>query len=213
MGRPHFIAIAWLCAAAPALGADVSLVGVFAPKAAVLVIDGAEPKTLRVGQRSSGVLLVSVESERAVIEVDGERRTVVLGQHYRTAPAPASARQSVVLAADASGHFVAEGTINGGVVRFIVDTGATTIALPARDAQRLGIDYRKGRPVATQTANGTARGYLVKLDTVKLGGIELNGVDAMVLEGGLEITLLGMSFLNRVEIKHEGRTMTLIRRF
>ncbi len=213
MGRSHSIAIAWLCAAAPAFGADVSLVGVFPPRAAVFVIDGAEPKTLKVGQRFAGVLLISVESERAAIEVDGERRTVALGQHYRSVPAPASARQSVVLAADLSGHFVAEGMINGGVVRFIVDTGATTIALPARDAQRLGIDYRKGRPVHTQTANGTALGYLVKLDSVKLGSIELSGVDAMVLEGGLEIALLGMSFLNRVEMRHEGRTMTLIRRF
>lgn len=213
MGVPHSISILLACAALPALGAEVSLVGVFPPKAAVLVIDGSEPKSVRVGARAGSVRLIAVESDRAVIEDDGVRRTLPLGPHYRNAAAPAPARQSVALAADSRGHFVTEATVNGGTMRFLVDTGASMVALPAADAHRLGIDYRKGRVVPMQTANGATHAYLVKLDTVKLGGIELHDVDAAVHERGLDIGLLGMSFLNRVEMKHEGQTMVLKRRY
>ena len=125
----------------------------------------------------------------------------------------ADGRQSVVLAADTRGHFLAEGSINGGSMRFILDTGATAIALPAADAVRLGLDYRKGRPALIQTANGPAPAWRVKLDSVRVGGIELNNVDALVLEQGLDVALLGMTFLNRVDMQRSGETMTLRRRF
>jgi aspartyl protease family protein len=98
-------------------------------------------------------------------------------------------------------------------VRFLIDTGATMITLPARDALRLGIDYRKGQRGLSNTANGTVSVYRVNLDTVRLGDIELQSVDAVIIEGGLDTALLGMSFLNRVEMKREGSTMTLTRRF
>lgn len=196
-----------------ACAAEVGLVGVFPGKAAVLVIDGGEPRSVRVGQKLSGVTVVSVEKERAVVEVDGKRRTVALGQYSRAWDASADTRQSAVLAADARGHFLVEGAVNGGAMRFLVDTGATAIALPASEANRIGLDYRKGTRGTTQTANGVALVYRVKLDRVKVGAIELTNVDAIVLEGGLQIALLGMSFLNRVEMRREGQTMTLIRKY
>ena len=108
---------------------------------------------------------------------------------------------------------MADGQINGGAVRFVVDTGATAIALPAGDASRLGIDYRKGQVGVTQTANGQAPAYLVRLNTVRIGGIELHNVEAIVIEQGLPVALLGNSFLNRVEMRREGATMTLTRRY
>jgi len=98
-------------------------------------------------------------------------------------------------------------------MRFILDTGATSIALPAADAVRLGLDYRKGRPATIHTANGPAPAWRVKLDSVRVGGIELQNVDALVLEQGLQVALLGMSFLNRVEMFRSGDSMTLKRRF
>ena len=203
-----------LVAALPAHGADVSLIGVFPPTAAVLVIDGSEPRTLRAGRRAGDVLLVSVESGSAVIEIDGVRRTIALGQHFRSTAAAASAdRQTAVLAADPSGHFFADIQINGGSARFLVDTGATMVSLPGRDAERLGIAYRQGRRGMVNTANGPAPVYVVTLDSIKLGEITLHGVEAMVLETGLTVGLLGMSFLNRVEMRREGQAMTLIRRF
>lgn len=208
----HCSALALALAALPALALEVSLIGTFGDKAAVLAIDGGAPKTVKVGQRVAGVTVVSVERDRAVIEVEGSRRTLVRGQHFSAAPA-ADQRQSVTLAADPRGHFIAQGAINGGAVRFVVDTGATSIALPARDAARLGLDYRKGQPGLTQTAAGLVAVYRLRLDSVRVGGIELTSVEAVVIEQGLDIALLGMSFLNRVEMRNEGQVMTLTRRF
>ena len=85
--------------------------------------------------------------------------------------------------------------------------------MPASDAIRLGIDYKKGQPGMVNTANGTAPVYRVKLNTIKVGDIEMNQVDALVQESGLPIILLGMSFLNRTEMRREGEQMTLTKRY
>lgn len=202
----------FLAAAPAALATDITLTGVFGDKAAIIAVDNGEPRTIRVGQRIGNVTLVSVDKDRATVEVDGKRRVLVRGQTYSTAANP-SGRQSVVLAAGPGGHFIADGQVNGGAVRFLVDTGATAIALPAADAKRLGIDYQKGRRGMTNTAAGPTPMYIVRLDTVRVGGIELQAIDAIIIEQGLNVALLGMTFLNRVEMKRDGATMTLTRRF
>jgi len=193
--------------------ADVALIGVIGDKAAVLAVGGGDPKAVKVGQNWNGVTVVAVEKERATVEIDGKRRVLVLGQHYRSAAAT-SDRQSATLAADTRGHFFAEASVNDVPMRFVVDTGASVVVLSAADASRLGVDWRKGQRRMLQTANGATAGYLVKLDKVKVGGIELTNVEGIVLEQGLgAVGLLGMSFLNRVEMQRDGQTMTLIRRF
>ncbi len=201
-----------LLAALPAVAADVSLIGTFGSTAAILSIDGGAPKTVKVGQNFSGVTLIAVENDRATIDMDGKRRVLVRGQTYSSRDAGTGA-QSVTLAVGAGGHFMADGQINGSAIRFLVDTGATTIALPASDANRLRIDYKSGRRGTTQTAGGPTPAFLVTLDTVRIGGIELQNVEAIVIEQGLPIALLGNSFLNRMEMRREGQTMTLTRRF
>lgn len=205
-------ALALLFAVTPAWALDVQLIGTFGDQAAVLSIDGGEPKTVRAGQKFGPVSVISVAKDRATVEIEGKRRTLQRGQHY-TSKSASDDRQSAVLAADGRGHFHADGAINGGSMRFILDTGATSIALPAADAVRLGLDYRKGRPGTIHTANGPAPAWRVKLDSVRVGGIELQNVDALVLEQGLDVALLGMSFLNRVEMFRSGDSMTLKRRF
>ena len=210
---PHFIAILLLVLAPAAWAADVALIGMIGDKAAVLAVDGGDPKTLKVGQTWRGISIIALERGEATVQIDGKRRVLKIGQHYRSAGAPSSDGQSVTLAADARGHFVSQGSINGSPVRFLVDTGATTVALPAAEAQRLGIDYRKGQRGFTNTAGGVVPVYRVRFDSVKLGAIELSGIDGIVIEQGLDIALLGMSFLNRVEMKRDGQTMVLIRRF
>jgi aspartyl protease family protein len=197
----------------PGWTAEVSVIGLF-PGKAVVVIDGGAPRVLSVGQKPvEGVTLISTDRESATLLIDGEKRTLVIGQH-QAGPAPASSSQSATLTADPRGHFVVDGQINGGAVRFLVDTGATSISLSSADASRLGIDYRKGPPGLMGTANGTVVVYRVKLDTVRVGDIVVNNVDAAVLEGNpMPFALLGMSFLNRMEMKREGQTMVLIRRF
>ena len=202
-----------LLAAMPAAAADVALIGVIGGKAAVLAIDGGDPKTVKVGQTWQGVTVVSVDKDRATVQIDGKPRVLMHGQHYRSGAAPASDRQQTILSADSRGHFLVDGQVNGSPVRFLVDTGATSVALPGAEATRLGLDYRKGPTSYTKTANGVVRVYRVRLDTVRLGDIVLNGIDGIVIEQGLDTALLGMSFLNRVEMKRDGQTMTLTRRF
>lgn len=205
--------VAWNAAAA-----DISVMGLFTGKA-VIVIDGGKPRTLAVGQTSpEGVKLLSADSSAAVIEYQGRRQTLVAGSGYRVGGAgpvaAAGAGSSVTLTADAQGHYVTLGQVNGSTVQFMVDTGATSIALASAEARRLGINYLSGQRGYTQTANGRATAYKITLDTVKVGDITLHAVEAVVLEGdGLKIALLGMSFLNRTEMKRDGQALTLIRRF
>ena len=192
---------------------DINVIGLF-PGKAVIVIDGGPIRTLSVGQKTAeGVTLLSSDRESATFDIGGQQKKLNIGQH-RTSPASAQSSQSATLTADPRGHFVVEGQVNGGVVRFLVDTGATTIALSSADATRLGIDYRRGERGLVGTANGTTVAYRVKLDTVRVGDIVVNNIEAAVLEGNsMPFALLGMSFLNRMEMKHQGQTMVLIKRF
>jgi aspartyl protease family protein len=214
----HIIVFLLLTAWLPASLADVALIGVIGDKAAVLAVDGGDPKTVKVGQKWNGITVLEVHKEQATIDVDGRKRVLVRGQHFRGVAGNSSAsaapgRQSVVLSADGAGHFFSIGSINGVAVRFLVDTGATLIALPGAEAVRLGIDYRKGKRGLSSTANGTVAVFQVKFDTVKLGDVEVSNVDGVVIEEGLNVVLLGMSFLNRVDMKRDGDSMTLTRRF
>jgi len=195
-----------------AMATDVVVSGLFANKA-VVQIDGGALRTLTVGQATpEGIKLVAVDRESAVFEIDGRRTTLGIGQARIPRNDPSA--QSATLLADTTGHFSAEGKVNGQPIRFMVDTGATITALPAADARRLGIDVSKGQPVLMRTANGTARGRQVKLDVVTVGGVTLYGVDAVVMDGdGLAFPLLGMSFLNRMDMKREGSVMTLTKRY
>lgn len=208
----HSIALLLLLASLTAPAAEVTLVGVFSDKAAILSIDGGAPKTVKVGQKLGNLTVTAVEKDRATIEIEGKRRVLVRGQTFSSSGA-ASGAQSVTLSAVAGGHFMADGQINGGAIRFLVDTGASAVAIPASEANRLGIDYKSGRRGTTQTAGGPTAMYIVRLDSVRVGGIELQNVEAFVIEQGLNVALLGNTFLNRMEMRREGQSMTLTRRF
>ncbi len=201
------LALAW---ALPAAAQNVSLVGVIGNKAAILAIDSGAPKTVKVGQTWNGVSVIAVEKEQATIEIDGKRKLLARGQFFGAA---SGERPAVAIPADERGHFFVDGAVNGVPVRFIVDTGATSVTLPAAEAKRMGIDYRKGRRGTSQTASGTVTAWRVQLDSVRAGGIELASVEGVVIEQGLDVALLGASFLNRTEMKREGQTMILIKRF
>jgi aspartyl protease family protein len=198
--------------------AQVQVIGLTEGKA-TLVIDSAKPRTLAVGQASpEGVRLLSATPESAVVEIEGKRTTLRLGSHYRMVPEAtprASVGNSVVIPADSRGHFLVMGTVNRSAsVRFLVDTGATMVSLNSEDARRAGINYLAGQRALTQTASGVAPVYRVKLDSVQVGDITLYNVDAAVHDSGaLPIGLLGMSFLNRMEMKRDGAALTLIRRY
>ena len=203
----------FLCAGAGVHATEVAVAGIF-PGKAVLVIDGGRPITLSVGKRSrQGVMLVSVRGEQAVIDIDGERQTLRLGQRVVKSSAGASSNV-ITMKADLRGHFVTMGQVNGRTVRFLVDTGASMVALDRSAASRAGIDYaNSGRPSQSMTANGVVRTWVVKLNTVQVAGVTLHNVDAAVHDSELPIALLGMSFLNRMDMRRDGDTLTLRKRY
>ncbi|UCH47279.1 MAG: TIGR02281 family clan AA aspartic protease [Betaproteobacteria bacterium] len=197
----------------PAIATDVKLVGV-AENTAILVIDGARPKMMRVGQTGrAGVKLLSVTGEEAIVEVDGERVALRLGdQPY--APPVAADRASVTLVSNVQGHFFTTGTINGATVRLIVDTGASLIAMGPADARRAGIDYLSGEKGYANTANGVAVVHRVQLNKVQVGDIVLHNVAGLVHSSmDLPVVLLGMSFLGRLDMQRNGDTLTLTKRY
>lgn len=213
MPRHFIVLLVLLACAAPLRAAEVALIGVVGSAAVVVAVDGGEPRTIKVGQTRQGIKVVAIEGERATIEFEGKTRVLALGQHYRSPNTVAAGGQTVTLAQGTGGHFTSDGSINGQSVRFMVDTGATVIALPGAEAKRIGLDYRSGRSVVSRTAGGAVQAFRITLASVRLGDIEVTNVEAVVIEEGLDIALLGMSFLSRVDMRQDGRTMTLIKRF
>ena len=211
--KGHFTRFALLLGLVSGFAAaqDVGLAGVMGSKA-MLMINGGEPQAVAVGQTLDGVKVLSVQGDQAVIEIGGKKRPLRVGQHAIGA-ASADGSGKVILNADGQGHFYTTGTINGTSVRFIVDTGATMISLGATDARRIGLDFNRGQKGMTQTANGQSVVSKVKLDTVRIGDVTLHNVDALIHQSEMPMALLGMSFLNRMEMQRDGSTMTLKRRF
>jgi aspartyl protease family protein len=199
----------------PLPAADINLIGIFGAKA-TLMVDGGKPRTLGIGETSpEKIRLLSVGVDNAVVEIDGRRETLHLGNQRIAAARAGGGTQRVVLAGDAKGHYITTAIVNGVSMQFLVDTGATSVTISADDAKRANVRYTAVDRGAMQTANGVVNAYRVKFDTVKLGDITLNNVDGVVMEGnslGLH-GLLGMSFLNRTEMKRDGDTMTLTKRY
>ena len=202
---------AWLLSCTAALAAGISVVGLFKDKAMVS-IDGGKPRTMSAGQSIGGVKLLSANSDNAQFEIDGQRRVLTMGQSF-AGNAQSNARASISLTADARGHFAAGGSINGYPMSFLVDTGATSISINATEARRMGLDYKAGKAGAVNTAAGVVPAWQVTFNTVKVGSITVNQVEGLVVETGLSVPLLGMSFLNRMEMRRDGQTMTLTQRF
>lgn len=192
----------------PAQAQTVSLVGLSAGRA-LLVIDGAAPRFLAPGQTQAGVRLLSLPAGGAVVEVQGERRTLQLGAAPMAAQAVASPRRPITLLADAGGHFTTQGQINGQAVTFLVDTGATVMTLSETQARRIGLPLAAAQRVRVKTANGEIAGHQVSLNSVQLDGHTSHGVAAVVLPADLPYVLLGNSFLARFALQRDGGRMTL----
>jgi len=215
--RPEWLLALLLCGfALPGMASEdpprVEVVGRFQDRV-VLLING-ERHILSPGQRSpEGVVLKQVRDDGAMVEIAGQERFVRMGAVLRPSSADDRGAQSprVDIYRDNRGMFNTVGSINGLPVPFLVDTGATNIAMNAAMARRLGIDYRlQGRQSWVQTASGVEPVYQVNLERVKVGEIELRNIAAVVLEGEQPArTLLGMSFLKRLEMINRGDRLTL----
>jgi aspartyl protease family protein len=193
---------------------QVNVVGLFNGKALV-TINGSAPQTLSVGQTKSGVKLVAADSQQATLLIEGKTKVLGMGQGVSAGGgAESTQNQPVNLYADSAGHFFGNATVNGASLRYVVDTGATSVALNSADAKRANINYLSGEKSVASTASGKVVAYRVTLNTLKIGSITLNNVEAAVIEGGFpEVVLLGMTALNRLEMKRDSTTMTLTKKY
>jgi aspartyl protease family protein len=119
----------------------------------------------------------------------------------------------IVLTAGSGGHFFTLGQINGKSAQMVVDTGATSVSLSASDAQRLGLDYKSGQMVQMSTANGVIPGWVIKLNSVRVGDVTAHGVEAIVSSGSMPYILLGNSFLTRFQMTRANDQMVLEKRY
>lgn len=215
MSKRHTVLLAALfMTAAAAHAQSVALAGMFGNKA-LLVVDGTPPKTVAPGETHQGVKVISTAGDQAVVELAGKRQTLRVGE------APVSLSNSVssgrgtriVIPESGGGHFMTAGQINGRTVQFMVDTGATNVAMSVADAERAGINYKTGQPVRLSTANGETQGFRIKLNTVRVGDVEVYDVDAVVTPQAMPFLLLGNSFLTRFQMKRENNLMTLDKRY
>ncbi len=188
----------------------VALSGILGNRA-LLVVDGTQPRSVAPGETYRGVKVVSVGRDDAVVEVAGQRHTVALGA------SPVSVRsgsegQRIVLRSDGRGHFTGDGAINGRAMRYMVDTGATAVAIGQPDAERLGLPFRAGKPVMMNTANGTTQGWRITLDVVRAGDVDVRAVDAVVVPQAMPYVLLGNSFLSAFHMTRANDEMVLEKR-
>lgn len=194
---------------------SVALQGMLGSKA-LLIVNGGAPKGVAPGESHQGVKVLSTLGDQAVVEIDGKRHTLRVGDAPASVGAVGAAPgrgSRIVLTEGSGGHFMTQGAINGQSVNFMVDTGATAVALSVADAQRVGLNFRSGRPIYVNTANGTAPAWLVKLNSVKVGDVEVYEVDAVVSPQAMPFVLLGNSFLSRFQMKRENDQMVLEKRY
>ena len=208
------VAVQLLAAAAGAHAASsVMLTGTIGSRA-ILIVDGAPPKTVAVGETFQGVKLVSLQAELAVVELEGKRLNLRMDTPVSIGGGGGTGSGSrIVLPADSRGHFMTQGAINGRPVTFMLDTGATSVAMSAADAQRIGLDYSKGQRVQMNTANGVASGYKLRLQSVRVGDVEVYDIDAIVSPQPMPFVLLGNSFINRFSMRRDADQMVLEKRY
>ncbi|MEJ2687035.1 MAG: TIGR02281 family clan AA aspartic protease [Gammaproteobacteria bacterium] len=193
---------------------DIQVLALFRDHA-VLMIDGVRT-TLAAGERTpSGVKLLSADSNAAILEVNGRKVRAGLGTDVRPPPAHSTDMPEVRVYRGPSGMFTTVGGINGLPVSFLVDTGASQVAMNAAEAGHLGIDFRVvGTPVRVTTASGIASAFRITLKTVTVGAITLHNVPAVVIDGTQPPSvLLGMSFLGQLEMHNQGQCLVLRQRY
>ena len=225
MGRPGAAAVGPLACrsltslalvvalASSAFAQSVALQGMLGSRA-LLIIDGGTPRSLAVGESALGVKLVSVGPDAAVVEVAGKRLALRLGESPASLGERGQASSGrISLTADSAGHFMASGSINGRPVQFMVDTGASSVALGVADAERIGLAWRAGQTVRIGTANGVVQGWRIKLASVRIGDVEIYEVDAVVTPQALPFVLLGNSYLSRFQMRRDNDLMVLERRY
>lgn len=193
------------------------LAGILGSKA-LLIVDGGAPKSLAAGESYQGVQVVSTSANQAVVVRSGQRHTLTLGDgpirlEDKSSNAAEAKGTRIALTAGSGGHFIANGSINGRSVQFLVDTGASLVSMSSAQAEQAGINFKAGQATQMHTANGISSGWRVKLDSVRIGDVEVLAVDAVVTPQPMPFLLLGNSFLSRFQMLRDGDQLTLSKRY
>jgi aspartyl protease family protein len=202
----------WVCCATQAQ--TVTLNGSMGTRQALLVIDG-QPRVVEVGATVHGVRLLSLSATQAEVDVGGQRRVLFAGAsqvRIGGGDGAGSGGREIVLTAGSGGHFTTDGQINGKAVTFLVDTGASTIAMGQADADRLGVNYKNAPRGFAGTANGRIPINVVTLSSVRVGDIEVANIEAVVMPSAMQHVLLGNSFLTRFQMQRNNDTLRLTKR-
>ena len=211
-----FLLITMLLGVAPVravhAASGVEVVALFKGRAVVRTLDGEQ--MLKVGETSkSGVTLLAATPEGATVRY--REQTYDLDLSTRVAGSFAKPQQHVVrINRDELGQYRMRGAIDDHPVNFLVDTGASVVAMSEVHAAMLGLDYQSGQRGYVQTAQGNANAYFLTLDKVTLGNITRHKVRATVIEGTYPVdVLLGMSFLNSVRLQDNAGVLTLTAKY
>lgn len=211
----HALAALLSFGAIVATAQTVTINGAIGTRQALLVIDG-QPQAVAVGATVKGVRLLALSPTQAEVEIAGARRTLTLGAgpvRVAGGGSGGGGGREIVLTAGAGGHFMTAGAINGRAANFMVDTGATSVAIGQADADRMGLDYKNStRRGFAETANGRVPAYGITLTSVRVGDVEVANVEAVVLPAAMPLVLLGNSFLTRFQMKRENDVLRLEKR-
>lgn len=217
-----------LLAAALAGGAqatELALSGIVGDRA-VIVVDNGAPQLLAAGKSTpDGVRLLSIDGNTATIEFEGRRQILRMGERVvrrddtdKPGAGTLTGEQArkilargveITIESDASGHFLIDGEINGRGVRFIVDTGASIVAIGYSTAQNLGLDLDDGQRSLALTAGGEVNTWRITLRSLKIGGMRFDNIDAVVTQANMPQVLLGMNILEQMEMRRDGKLMRL----
>jgi aspartyl protease family protein len=191
---------------------DIRVHGFFG-KSAVLVINDKQ-RLLKQGETSpEGVTLISTANSEAVLEVEGQRVTLGMSQHISSNFHAADVAE-VRIPRGRNGHYFVTGYIDGHAMEFMVDTGASVVALNINQAKALGLDYRNGESIRVSTASGVAEAREVTLNKLTIGNITLYNIRCIVHIGSHpRIALLGNSFLSHVQMSDVDGVLLLRKKF
>lgn len=199
---------------------EIRVIALF--KNAAMVEYGGKQKMYRVGQKiAPHIKLVKSDPHSAIFDINGKQQELTLKQGSFAASysedknVETSPSKVAKILRNNHGMYQTVGFINGVSVQFLVDTGASQVAMNERVAKQVGLLYKlQGEPVSVSTAAGVVPAWRATLKTVRVGGIELHNVEALVVKGvGPGEVLLGMSFLNRVKMEDNGQIMQLIKKY
>jgi aspartyl protease family protein len=205
------VLISFLLGSLPARSAETTVeLQALLGDTAVLMING-QRKTLRVGESFDGVTVLATQPTEATLEINGQSNILGLSQRVGS-NFEEPQEQVVTIARDARMQYQTNALINGRKALVLVDTGANTVAISAAQARSMNIDYSSGVPTSVETASGMTGAYGITLQSVSVGGIQVNSVRALVVDGDYPITiLLGMTYLQHVKMQEHNGILSLSR--